>query len=177
VVVDEAYIEFSEQRSVVELLAEFDNLIVLRTLSKALACAGARCGSVIAAVPVARVLAAVQAPYALSTPVVECVENALEDGGFNKSRQWIGEVIQERAELVTRLAEYDFVEKIWPSDANFFLIRVADAKAVVAHCAAQGILIRNFADDLVDCIRITVGSHGENQRLLDVLRSYTGANP
>ncbi len=172
VVVDEAYIEFSSQPSVVDLLERYDNLVVLRTLSKALACAGARCGSVIAAKPVAQVLAAVQAPYALSTPVVECVENALADGGFDNARDWIAGIKTERTHLARRLAEFPFVDRVWPSDANFFLVRADNAGAVMAHCAAHGVLVRSFTNDLADCIRITVGSRDENRRLLEVLADY-----
>lgn len=85
IVVDEAYIEFASEDSAVQLIQKYENLIVLRTLSKALAYAGARCGSVIAAPDVIRILDAVQAPYALATPVVECVENALQAQGIEET--------------------------------------------------------------------------------------------
>ena len=175
VVVDEAYIEFSADRSVVELLQTFDNLIVLRTLSKALACAGARCGCVIANPAVATVLAAVQAPYALATPVVECVENALADDGFAKAGRWVAEICQQREELIRQVNEFSFVERTWPSDANFFLVKVTNAPELLEHCTAQGVLLRGFTSDLENCIRITVGSKDENLRLLQILRDYSGA--
>ena len=79
VVVDEAYIEFSEHDSIIDLIGSYPNLIILRTLSKALGFAGARCGAVAAAEDVIRMLNAVQSPYALATPVIECVEDALQD--------------------------------------------------------------------------------------------------
>ena len=172
VVVDEAYIEFSAQDSVVGLLDQFPNLIVLRTLSKALACAGARCGSVIAAREIIEIVAAVQAPYALATPVVECVENALRDDGFEKSEQWAAEIVAQRTLLMDGVARLPFVEKVWPSDANFFLCQMRSAKEVLAHCASRGVLLRNFDKDLASCIRITVGSADENHRLLEVLREF-----
>ena len=174
VVVDEAYIEYSDQSSVVDLLAKYDNLIVLRTLSKALGCAGARCGSVIAAVPAAQVLAAVQAPYALATPVVECIENALADGGFAEASRRAAETRTERARLINAVDGLDFVERVWPSDANFFLIRVSNAARIMEHCSTQGVLLRDFGHDLPGCIRISIGSINDNQRLLDVLRSIGG---
>jgi len=172
VVVDEAYIEFSDQPSVVDLLKDYDNLIILRTLSKALACAGARCGSVIANPAVTNILAAVQAPYALATPVVECVENALADGGFAKAAKWVTEIRNQRAGLIEQLGNMPFVERVWHSDGNFFLVRVTDASALLEHCATRGILLRSFADDLQGCLRITVGSNDENQQLLLALRDF-----
>jgi histidinol-phosphate aminotransferase len=175
VVVDEAYIEFSAERSVIELLETFDNLIVLRTLSKALACAGARCGCVIANPAVARVMAAVQAPYALATPVVECVENTFADDGFAKAGRRAAAISQQRDELIGQVCELPFVEKAWPSDANFFLVKVKGAAALLEHCATEGILLRGFTNDLSDCIRITVGSREENLRLLQVMRQFPGA--
>ena len=174
VVVDEAYIEFSAQDSVVGLLDQFPNLIVLRTLSKALACAGARCGSVIASREIIDIVAAVQAPYALATPVVECVENALQDDGFEKSKQWAAEIVTQREKLLDGVAGLPFVEKVWRSDANFFLCEMQSAQDVLAHCADRGVLLRSFDKDLASCIRITVGSADENQRLLQVLQEFKG---
>ncbi|MGI9220961.1 MAG: histidinol-phosphate transaminase [Woeseiaceae bacterium] len=176
VVVDEAYVEFSAQASAVGLLMKYENLIVLRTLSKALACAGARCGSVMASKEIVDIVSAVQAPYALATPVVECVEGALLNDGISKSRHWANEIISEREALLENIGKFEFVERIWPSDANFFLCQMHSADAVLAHCTAQGVLLRSFGKDLNNCIRITVGSPSENSRLLSVLADYDGAN-
>ena len=166
VVVDEAYVEFSAQASVIELLEEYPNLVVLRTLSKALAFAGARCGAVIGPTDVIALLDAVQAPYALATPVVEYVEDALENSSSDDARRNIGEIVAERERLMQRIAAFDFVEKVWPSDANFFLVRVRDARSVLARCRDERVLLRDFGGDLVDCIRITVGSRTDSDRLL-----------
>ena len=176
IVVDEAYVEFSDQASVVDLLQRFDNLIVLRTLSKALACAGARCGSVIAAPAIIEILSAVQAPYALATPVVECVENALDDDGFNKARRWATEIVSARKTLMNDIESLDFVNKVWPSAANFFLLESTNADAVLQYCLQQGVLLRDMSNEIPNCIRITVGSSDENQRLLYVLRDYQEAS-
>ncbi|MGI9200826.1 MAG: histidinol-phosphate transaminase [Woeseiaceae bacterium] len=175
VVVDEAYIEFSAQASAVSLLDRFENLIVLRTLSKALACAGARCGSLIASKAIVDIISAVQAPYALATPVVECVESALLDDGFAKSQRWAAEIVLERNALQKNLEELSIVEKVWPSDANFVLCQLRSADAVLEHCTEQGVLLRNFGQELSNCVRITVGSKSENARLLQVLNSFDGA--
>ncbi|MGI9273171.1 MAG: histidinol-phosphate transaminase [Woeseiaceae bacterium] len=174
VVVDEAYIEFSDAASTVDLLDQFDNLIVLRTLSKALACAGARCGSVIGSVEVIDMLAAVQAPYALATPVVESVENALQSEGFQEADKYALEIVLERDKLMAELRNMSFVQRVWPSAANFFLIEVQDVAGLLQHCSERNILLRYFGGDLADCIRITVGSREENKRLLMAFNEKSG---
>jgi histidinol-phosphate aminotransferase len=166
IVVDEAYVEFGEAASVTALLAEHENLLILRTLSKALGFAGARCGAVIGPVDVIRMLSAVQAPYALATPVVECVEDALHSDQLAQAEQAVESIIAERERLAARFADYQFVSKVWPSDANFLLVRVRDASGVMRHCHRDGILLRHFGGDLDDCIRISIGSRNENDQLL-----------
>ena len=166
---DEAYIEFSGRASVVPLLREYDNLIVLRTLSKALAFAGARCGSVIGPVDVIAILNAIQAPYALATPVVECVEDALTDERLVEARKQVEATIEEREQLMDAVSRFGFVTHVWPSDTNFFLISVSDVERVLGLAAADNVLLRYFGDDLADCVRITVGSRDENDRLLAAL--------
>ena len=170
VVVDEAYIEFAQLPSIIALLDRFENLVVLRTLSKARAYAGARCGSVIAAAPVIQLLNTVQAPYALATPVVECVENVLQAECIDEADEWTRGVVAERERLMAAIRELPFVRRIWPSSANFFLIEVQDAAALLEQSASDGILLRYFGGDLADCVRITVGSAAENDLLLQTLR-------
>ncbi len=172
VVVDEAYIEYSDYASTVALMQRFENLIVLRTLSKALACAGARCGSVLAAAEIIEVLAAVQAPYALATPVVESVENSMQAETLAETDRLANEIAIARERLMTRIKQYRFVNKVWPSAANFFLIQVESGSALLAFCLKQGILLRDFGGDMANCIRITVGSDSENSRLLQVFNEF-----
>ena len=169
VVVDEAYIEYAQSSSAVDLVPDFENLVVLRTLSKALAFAGARCGSVIAAAPVVDLLDAVQAPYALATPVIECVEDALAGPSLEDAARHVEATIAERRRLASALPRFSFVKRVWPSAANFLLVEVADGGALMQHCAGQGLLLRDFGGQLAGCIRITVGSAAENDRLLEVL--------
>lgn len=169
VVVDEAYIEFAAYGSAIELLQEFDNLVVLRTLSKALAYAGARCGSVIASPDVIGLLDAVQAPYALATPVVECVEDALQAQCLDEADRWIANIVAERDRLVTAIAALPFVCRVYPSAANFFLVQVANAEKLMRRTAEDGVLLRYFGGELSDCVRITVGSVEENDALLATL--------
>jgi len=169
VVVDEAYIEFSEEKSVVELLDAYPNLVVLRTLSKALAFAGARCGAVMGPPGVIDLLNAIQAPYAMSTPVVECVEDALSDRWLTEANRKVAEIVAARGELAEALGHLSFVERVWPSEANFLLVQVADVDAVMAASRDAGILLRYFGGDLGNCVRISVGTAAENRALLDAL--------
>jgi len=173
VVVDEAYIEFGEQPSAIDLVGEYPNLLVLRTLSKALGFAGARCGAVAGAKDVIELLSAVQAPYALATPVVECVEDALDNEQMEIAAAAVRLVLTERLRLMDAIAGYGFVSKVWPSDGNFFLIRTVDAVAIMEHCKMHKVLLRHFDGELSDCIRITVGSPSDNDALLSALNSFT----
>ncbi len=166
IVVDEAYIEFSDEVSTVELLQQHDNLVVLRTLSKALAFAGARCGAVMGPVDVVRLLNAIQAPYAMSTPVVECVEDALQAAGLDEATRSIQSLVRERRRLMDAVRQFGFVEHVWPSAANFFLVRVTNSGAVMRYSEQERVLLRNFDGSLANCIRITVGDPDENDRLL-----------
>ncbi len=175
VVVDEAYIEFSDVASAAELLDDYPNLVVLRTLSKALAFAGLRCGAVLGPVDVIAMLNAIQAPYALATPVVECVEDALQAERLDEAEQAVADVVAERERLVGALNELGFVDRIWPSSANFFLLQVTDPERVLDACEQQQILLRYFGGELADCIRISVGTRAENDRLIETLRALDGA--
>jgi len=169
VVLDEAYIEFGDTPSATELLDAHENLIVLRTLSKALGFAGARCGAVIAHAPVIEMLGAVQAPYAMSTPVVECVEDALEADQLARAEQAVADIVRERQRVADNLSRLNFVRKVWPSEANFLLIAVDNAETIVEGCRQRKVLLRYFGGELADCIRISIGSPEENDLLLAVL--------
>lgn len=171
VVLDEAYVEFADEPSAVELLQQYPNLVVLRTLSKALAFAGARCGSVIGPAGVIDMLNAVQAPYALATPVVECVLDALQSASLDEADQWRQTIIGERDRMISAVSELDIVRRTWPSAANFFLVELQDAKALVRYAETNKILLRYFGGALADCVRITVGTRDENDRLLQLLRT------
>lgn len=174
IVVDEAYVEFAAEASAVELLDRYPNLVVLRTLSKALAFAGARCGAVMGPVDVIRILNAIQAPYAMSTPVVECVEDALASSAIDEAHRRTAEIVAERERLMTLMPSFDFVERVWPSAANFFLVRVRDSAALIDAARRAGILLRDFGRSLPNCIRITVGDRAENDRLLELFGTLQG---
>lgn len=175
VVVDEAYIEFSAAASCTGLLDRHENLVVLRTLSKALAFAGARCGAVMGNTGVIRMLNAIQAPYALATPVVECVENALQADQLKQAEDGVALIVSERDRVMNSLRKHSFVTRIWPSSANFFLMQVDNAEAIVNACEQQKILLRFFGGALSDCIRVSIGSPDENNRLLQAFDTIEGS--
>ncbi len=175
IVVDEAYIEFSESESMADLVAEHDNLVVLRTLSKALALAGARCGALIGNANLVRLLDRVLAPYALATPVIDCVMVALANKkSADDSR--IAEIVAERDRLTEKLALNPFVQKVWPSHANFLLVQFRNLAELQERLQAERILIRDFGDNpgLENCARITIGDASENDRLLAALSFSEG---
>jgi histidinol-phosphate aminotransferase len=174
VVIDEAYIEFAAEASAVELLDTYDNLIVLRTLSKALGYAGARCGSVMAAPAVIDMLDAVLAPYALATPVVECVENALQSDRLSEAEQRIAEVVLERERMIAAIREFPVVRRVWPSAGNFFLVEVDGVDALLQQTSSDNILLRYFGGSLADCVRISVGTRDENDLLLRSFAALCG---
>ena len=176
VVVDEAYIEFSGRASLAAAVDGRPNLVVLRTLSKAHALAGARCGVTIADTHVIGVMARVLPPYSFPTPVIERVAEALRPGNTARSAAAVGDAIAERGRLQERLDALDCVVRTWPSSANFILTRFAELKPVLRHLMQSRILIREFGDvpALDNCARITVGAREENDALLDALSRYEG---
>ena len=173
VIIDEAYIEYSDTDSLTSLVSQYDNLVVLRTLSKALALAGARCGAVIASAGVIRLLDGVLAPYALSSPVISSAEQALSDNQLAAARKLINRTIAERERLYVALAACKAVQWIWPSQANFLLLHFKNLQEATRCLAHASIAIRTYADDseLRNCARITIASATDNDRLLRAIRS------
>lgn len=176
VVIDEAYVEFSQQETLTHQMASFDNLIVLRTLSKALAFAGARCGAVMGPADVISMLSAVQAPYAMATPVVECVEAAFQSECLQQADQQVAEILDERTRLIAALANLNCVEKIWPSHANFFLMQIDNVKTLLEQAERDRVLLRYFGGNLSDCVRVTVGSSEENRQLIESINKVASSH-
>jgi len=172
VVVDEAYVEFSDRDSMAARIGEYDNLVVLRTLSKAQALAGARCGAVLASAPIIDLLRRIAPPYAFSTPATTSVLRQLAQTADGRQARLIDGIVAERERLREQLAGLDCVDRTWPSAGNFLLVRFHDLKAVQQALERAGILIRPFSDAaLANCARITIGTPPENNRLLAELES------
>jgi histidinol-phosphate aminotransferase len=172
VVVDEAYIEFSDSRCLSRYLHQVPHLAVLRTLSKAHGLAGARCGALLADPEVIALLRKVIPPYAIAQPTVEAVLTQLEPPQLAISRQHIDLIRSERARLSAALGEVRGVLQVWPSDANFLLVEFSDAGAALEAARRARLLVRDVRSQpgLGKALRITVGSVVQNDRLLQALR-------
>lgn len=176
IVVDEAYTEFNDERSLTALISRFDNLVVLRTLSKALGLAGARCGAVIGSSALIGWLNGMLAPYALATPVCDRVMDAISADNLNRARRAVSDVVRERERMAAKLAGMPPVDRVWPSRTNFLLTRFHDLAAVMRRLGDRRILIRDFPQEpvLEGCARITIGAREENDLLLAALQGGTG---
>lgn len=172
VVVDEAYIEFCPEASLVGELKNFPHLAIIRTLSKAFALAGLRCGFTLANAELIGVLQKVIAPYPLPVPVSDIAAQALSPQGIAQMRERVAEVIALRADLQKNLENLPLVEKVFESEANYLLFKCQDGQKVFKALWEQGIILRDQhkALGLADCIRITVGIREENQRVIEAIR-------
>lgn len=160
--------------SMLRYLPEFDNLVVMRTLSKAFGLAGIRVGFTIGSAALVQALLPVLAPYPLPDMSVQIAQQALRLDDRLKTRQDTIEIVGERALLAAELVNFSWVKNVYPSVTNFILIQVRNADALMQHCIAAGVLIRNQSSQLglSQAIRITVGSPEENIELLRVLASF-----
>ncbi len=171
IAVDEAYIEFSGRASMIDAIDAYDNVVVLRTMSKAFALAGARCGALIGTEEAVTMLSRVLSPYSFSTPVTERVLDAMTEEGFDEAKALVRRTVGERERLAQALADCDAVDRVWPSRSNFLFVRFKDVDSVREALRNRKILIREFKSlpDYHGCARITVGTPAENDRLLAAL--------
>jgi len=170
-VVDEAYVEFAQQGSVAGLIDRYENLAVLRTLSKAWALAGARIGSLLADAAVIALLRRIMAPYPLPSPCVDAALLTLSGWGRANAGQRIAQVLQQREWMREVLAGVPGVRQVLPSQANFLTVRFDDAAAAFDALLAAGIVVRDVRRHagLADALRITIGTPAQNRRVLSVL--------
>jgi len=173
VVVDEAYVEFASAPSLVPWLDRFPHLVILRTLSKAYALAGARCGAVLASPEVIGLLRRMIPPYAVSVQTIETVLAVLDDVHQVTRDGRLRQLVEERRRLAARLRKVELIERIWPSEANFLLVESPDAGRLLAAGMKAGFLVRDVRHypGLSRCLRITVGSPEQNDRLLEGLEA------
>lgn len=170
VVIDEAYIDFSTEESWLSRLSEFPNLIITQTLSKAYGLAGVRLGTCYASKEIIAVLNNIKPPYNVNQLTQEVALKRLKNlGAVN---QEIQEIISERNRLIIDLQEVDFIETVYPSDANFLLVKVDNANKRYAQLIGQGIVVRNRSNQVLceNCLRITIGTSEENKKLLTTLK-------
>ena len=173
IVVDEAYIHFSSQRSIAGEIAERPNIVVLRTFSKAWGLAGLRIGTAFADLRIVELLNKVKPPYNVS----DAAQNEALEAIRNESavRAMVESLIVLRAALKTGLEDLALTERVFPSDANFLLVKMARPRDVYEHLIARGIVVRDRSRvELCEgCLRITVGTEAENRELLSALAEYT----
>lgn len=171
VVIDEAYIDFSETNSWLDRLDEFPNLVITQTLSKAYGLAGIRLGVCYASAEIISVLNSIKPPYNVNQLTQLRAIERLKD--LEKVRTEIELIKTERQNLIKQLDQVEFVKTIYPTDANFVLIKVDDANKRYNQLIAKGIVIRNRTTQVLcdNCLRLTIGTSEENKRLIDTLKT------
>lgn len=172
VIVDEAYADFSAQKSLRHKIASHPNLIVLSTLSKAWGCAAIRLGMAFAQREIIDIYNKVKYPYNVNLltqqQALEILDNPFE------VEKWVTTLLQERRRLMEAFQLLPICKKVFPTDANFFLARMTDAQAIYDYLVERGIIVRNRSRISLceNCLRVTIGTRNENNELLAALRQY-----
>ncbi|MDE6257817.1 MAG: histidinol-phosphate transaminase, partial [Muribaculaceae bacterium] len=170
VVVDEAYGDFSSRGSMLDEIGDLENLIVLRTFSKAWGMAGLRAGMAFASPEIIEYFGRVKYPYNMSSMVQEELLRRIEQG----TSDHIPEIISEREKMADALKDAECVKEVFPSDANFLLIRVSDADTLYDYLLKAGVVVRNRSRMplCADTLRITIGTPAENERTLQLIKRF-----
>ena len=173
VVIDEAYIDFSENKSWLEKMSKYSNLVIVQTLSKAFGMAGIRLGMLFASPEIIVVLNKIKPPYNVNILTQKKAKEFLTDA--TKTQKDIKSILEQKKYLISAFLTINFIEKIYPSDTNFLLLKVDDAIFRYQQILEKGIVARNRTNDILcdNCIRITIGTETENQKLIDVLKSLS----
>lgn len=173
VVIDEAYINFSRQKSFIQELTEYANLVVLQTFSKAWGLAAIRLGMAFSSTPVIDILNKVKPPYNINQPTQDLALAALEN--IQQVNEWIRITVIERERLSNALARIEVVKKVYPSDSNFLLVEINDAQNLYYKLLEQGIVVRDRSKVTLcdNCLRITIGTTEENNELLKAISILT----
>lgn len=171
IVIDEAYIDFTDAKSWIEKLDEYPNLIITQTLSKAYGMAGIRLGMLFASKEIVEVLNKIKPPYNVNELTQERALKRVKD--YAKVQEEVKSIIENRTNLIDALNKISFVEKLYPSDANFVLAKVDDATKRYNQLLEKGIVVRNRSTQLhcENSLRFTVGTTYENNQLISVLKS------
>jgi histidinol-phosphate aminotransferase len=173
-VIDEAYIDFSSETGYLGEIGKTDNIVVLQTLSKAWGRAGIRLGIAFGNRELIDVLNKIKPPYNVNSLSIEEAIRTLGNAVEKESR--VVDILSSRAWMMSRLAEITIVNRVYPSDANFILVRVDDADRIYNYLLGRKIIVRNRSRvrGCANCLRITVGTKKENMQLIDALESYSG---
>lgn len=177
VVVDEAYINFSQQKSFIQSLVDYPNLVVLQTLSKAWGLAGLRIGICFANEPVIEYLNKVKPPYNINIASQQLAIKALEEVG--QVNDMIQHLVEMREALAEVLLSMPGILQVYPSDTNFLLVKVQNATQLYQYLLTQGIVVRDRSnvEFCEDCLRITIGTESENTHLVDAIAQWLGITP
>lgn len=172
VVLDEAYIDFSSEPTFRSELKQYPNIIVLNTMSKAWGCAGIRLGMAFASTDIINLFNKVKYPYNVNLLTQNLAGEML--GEPMEVVRWVKLLNQERERMMKSFAELPSCEKVFPTDANFFLARMTDANAIYRYLIEDGIIVRNRSRVKLcnDCLRITIGTRSENNYLLGAMRQF-----
>jgi histidinol-phosphate aminotransferase len=175
VVVDEAYINYSRNRSFVSEIKDHPNLVVLQTFSKAWGLAGLRVGMAMASEPIIQLFNKIRPPFNISSNSQQMVIQALDH--LADVNTMILETIELRDQLIIDLKEVKVVEQVYPSDANFLLVKCKDARAVYEHLKEHGILVsdKSRMKGCENCLRMSIGTASENKELVEILKAYNKA--
>ncbi len=173
VIVDEAYSDFSTQRPLRLDLDKYENLIVYNTFSKAYGCAAIRLGMAFASAEIIGYFNKVKYPYNVNLLTQQKALETIKDKV--EVERWVSTLLQERARLMEAFKLLPICEKVYPSDANFFLARMTDAQRIYDYLVSEGIIVRNRSRIQLcnNCLRITIGTRSENSELLGALRQFT----
>ena len=171
VVVDEAYIDFSTQQSCIDWLETFPNLVVMQTFSKAWGMAGMRLGMAFASKEIINLMNKVKAPYNVNELTQRAALDLLKNKAAKKDAA-VKEILAEREKMASILRGYAFVEKVYPSDANFLLVKIPQPNAMYQWLLTHGIVVRNRNNVVLceDCLRLTVGTPEENAILMKAFK-------
>lgn len=171
VVLDEAYIDFASEATWLNDLEKYPNLIILQTFSKAWGLAAVRLGLAFASAEIIKLFNKVKYPYNVNILTQNFVGDELDKLELRK--QWIATLLEGRNYLINELPKLPFVEKIYPTDANFILVKVEDANSLYKQLADKGVIVRNrnSVSLCAGCLRITVGTDKENEMLIKTLRT------
>jgi histidinol-phosphate aminotransferase len=177
VVIDEAYINFAQQKSFVQELADYPNLVVMQTFSKAWGLAGLRLGMAFASLSIIEIMNKVKPPYNVNQATQELVLTALEEIG--QVNDMIKLLVDMRIALADVFLSMPTVEKVYPSDANFILVKIKEAKKIYEFLLTKGIVLRDRSNVQLcsDCLRITIGTEQENTFLVDAMQDWYQLNP
>jgi histidinol-phosphate aminotransferase len=172
VVIDEAYIDFSAGESMSDCLLLYPNMVILQTMSKAWGNAAIRLGMAYASKEIIQVLNKIKYPYNINLLTQNQALKALDN--HEQTEKWLSDLNEERTLLIKELGKISIVNHIYPTDANFVLVKVDDANAVYKYLVNQSIIVRNRSTVslCLNCIRITVGTKEENKTLIEELKKY-----